>query len=115
MESRTRELLVANADLKEEIEQRRILEREVHEVSNRTMQSIGQDIHDDLCQHLVAISMLTAVIEETLATTGKATIESIREVRELLGSAVDHSRKFARTLYPPGLEELGLVSALGAD
>lgn len=109
---RTRELLVANRDLKDQIEQRRTLEMEVQEISNRTMQSIGQDIHDDLCQHLVGISMLAAVMEETLASTGRISADSIREIRDLLGGAVERSRKFARTLYPPGLEELGLVSAL---
>jgi DNA-binding LacI/PurR family transcriptional regulator/signal transduction histidine kinase len=109
---RTRELREANRDLKTQIEQRRILEMEVQEISNRTMQSIGQDIHDDLCQHLAGISMLAAVVEETLAGTGGVSVESIREIRELLQSAVARSRQFARILYPPGLEELGLVSAL---
>ncbi len=109
---RTRELREANRDLKSQIERRKILEMEVQEISNRTLQSIGQDIHDDLCQHLAGVSMLAAVVEETLRGTGSISIESIREIRGLLDSAVARSRQFARTLYPPGLELLGLAQAL---
>jgi signal transduction histidine kinase len=99
--------------LMEEIQERkRSLEREVQEVSNRTMQAIGQDLHDDICQHLVGISMLAAVVEENLATTSNVSADSIREIRDLLESAVSRLRQFARTLYPPGLEAQGLVSAL---
>jgi DNA-binding LacI/PurR family transcriptional regulator/signal transduction histidine kinase len=112
VDKRTSELRAANRDLKKEIDERRILEREVQEVSNRTMQTIGQDLHDDLCQHLVGISMLTAVVEETLTTTGSVSVDSIREIRDLLEKAVSRSRQFARTLYPPGLEAMGLVPAL---
>jgi signal transduction histidine kinase len=112
VELRTRELRNTNKDLKAQIAQRRILEREVQEVSNRTMQAIGQDLHDDICQHLVGISMLAAVAEETSATTGNVSADSIREMRDLLESAVSRLRQFARTLYPPGLEAQGLVSAL---
>jgi DNA-binding LacI/PurR family transcriptional regulator/signal transduction histidine kinase len=112
VEQRTRELREANEDLLSQIERRRKLEMEVQEISNRTMQSIGQDIHDDLCQHLAGVSMLAAVMEESQAATGSVSIDAIREIRELLASAVSRSRQFARTLYPPALDELGFVSAL---
>jgi len=112
VELRTRELKEANEDLREQIERRRGLELEVQEISNRTMQAIGQDIHDDLCQHLVGISMLAAVAEENLRESGSVSPDSIREIRGLLESAVSRSRQFARTLYPPALDELGFVSAL---
>jgi len=86
--------------------------RDLQEVSNRTMQTIGQDIHDDLCQHLVGISMLTSVVEETLRARGTVAPEAVAEIRQLTDQAVTRSRQFARTLYPPGLGEHGLVSAL---
>lgn len=110
--ARTAELRRANEDLRSQIERRKVLEREVQEISNRTMQSIGQDIHDDLCQHLAGVSMLAAVVEETLATTGSVAIDSIREIRELLESSVSRSRQYATTLYPPDLRSSGLVSSL---
>jgi len=109
---RTIELEEANRGLLGQIEQRKILEREIQEVSNRTMQAIGQDLHDDLCPHLVGISMLASVLEESLASAGSASVESVREIHELLRSAIDRSRQFARTLYPPRLAEEGIASAL---
>jgi DNA-binding LacI/PurR family transcriptional regulator/signal transduction histidine kinase len=112
VEVRARELRETNEDLLSQIELRKSLEMEVQEISNRTMQSIGQDIHDDLCQHLVGISMLAAVMEDAQAATGAVPVESIREIRELLASAISRSRQFARTLYPPALDEFGFVSAL---
>jgi DNA-binding LacI/PurR family transcriptional regulator/signal transduction histidine kinase len=112
VELRTEELRRANRDLKTQIAQRRELELEVQDISNRTMQSIGQDIHDDLCQHLVGISMLAAALEEGIEAGTGESLESIREIRGLLESAVTRSRQFARTLYPPSLEEFGLVNAL---
>jgi DNA-binding LacI/PurR family transcriptional regulator/signal transduction histidine kinase len=112
VELRTEELSAANRDLEEQIAQRRLLEAEVQEIGNRTMQAIGQDIHDDLCQQLVGISMLAAALEEGMDAPGEAPREALREIRKLLESAIARSRQFARSLYPPGLEELGLVSAL---
>jgi DNA-binding LacI/PurR family transcriptional regulator/signal transduction histidine kinase len=119
VERRTEELRNANRGLKAQIAQRRILEREVQEIGNRTMQAIGQDIHDDLCQQLAGISMLAAALEDGLSSGAgdpqdsiAAALGSAREIRGLLEGAVDRSRQFARTLYPPGLVERGLVLAL---
>lgn len=86
-----------------------LLEREVQEISHRTMQSIGQDIHDDLCQHLAGISMLVTVLEERTPAADRGPIQ---EIGALLGGALDRARQYARTLYPPGLEDHGLVPAL---
>jgi DNA-binding LacI/PurR family transcriptional regulator/signal transduction histidine kinase len=109
---RTAELREANRGLVGQIEQRRELEREVQEISNRTMQAIGQDLHDDLCPHLVGISMLVSVLESNLASAGSAGVESAREIHELLRTAIERSRQFARKLYPPRLAEEGIASAI---
>jgi Transcriptional regulators len=102
--------------LEREVEQRtrelREAHREIQEISNRTMQAIGQDLHDDLCQQLAGISVLAAAVEEKQASTGSVRAADLREIRELLGSAVSRARQVARSLYPPGLEARGLVPAL---
>jgi len=109
---RTAELQTANRSLTDQIRQRRELEQVVQEVSNRTMQTIGQDIHDDLCQHLAGIGMLTSVLEEKWVTRGAEEVRPLREIRALLNRAVDRARQYSRTLYPPGLEQHGLAAAL---
>jgi len=86
-----------------------LLEREVQEISHRTMQAIGQDIHDDLCQHLAGISMLVSVLAERTPAEGRA---PVTEIGLLLDGALDRARQYARSLYPPGLEEHGLGPAV---
>lgn len=109
---RTSELTFANQKLMEQIDQRRILEKQVQEISNRTMQTIGQDLHDDLCQQLAGIAMFVSVIETRFSTSGEASLDEIHNVRQLLEKAAARSRQIARGLYPPSLEERGLVIAL---
>lgn len=112
VERRTKELRTANRNLTEEIRHRRQLEQVVQEVSNQTMQAIGQDIHDDLCQHLAGIGMLASVLEERWQDEA-VDVRPLQEIRTLLDKAVDRARQYSRTLYPPGLEQHGLVAALG--
>jgi DNA-binding LacI/PurR family transcriptional regulator/signal transduction histidine kinase len=109
---RTIELQEANSGLLDMIERRKELEREVREISNRTMQAIGQDLHDDLCPHLVGISMLASILEERLARERSKYAGAASEIHGLLRDAVDRSRQFARTLYPPRLAEEGIASAV---
>lgn len=113
VDRRTKELRAANRSLTDQIRQRRELEHVVQEVSNRTMQAIGQDIHDDLCQHLAGIGMLASVLEERWDARHPEEVQPLREIRGLLDKAVDRARQYSRTLYPPGLEQHGLSAALG--
>ncbi len=55
---RTHALLVANRELKSEIERRKGLEGEILSVSDREQQRLGQELHDGLCQHLTAVAFM---------------------------------------------------------
>jgi DNA-binding LacI/PurR family transcriptional regulator/signal transduction histidine kinase len=109
---RTKELRQMNWELTEGIAHRRVLEREIHEISDRTMQTIGQDLHDDLCQHLAGISMFAALLEQELQSRQPSSVEAVVRIRQMLEDAIVRTRQIARGLYPPGLEERGLVSVL---
>ncbi len=109
---RTAELTSANAELTREVERRMRLEREVSEISNRTMQRIGQDLHDDLCQHLAGIAMLASVLRGTLTDTAPAAVASVEQIGTLLSDSITRAKQIARGLYPAGLEENGLVATL---
>jgi signal transduction histidine kinase len=95
-----------------EIERRMHLEQEVLEISNRTMQKIGQDLHDDLCQHLAGIAMHATVLRAGLSGSDPAAIPSIERIGTLLEDSIARAKQIARGLYPAGLEEHGLVSAV---
>jgi signal transduction histidine kinase len=69
---RTAQLTRMNDELTKEIDRRQRLEREVLEIFNRTMQRIGQDLHDDLCQHPAGIAMLAKVLRGGLSPADPA-------------------------------------------
>jgi len=107
---RTAELTRANSELTREIERRVRLEAEVVDISNRTMQRIGQDIHDDLCQYLAGIAMLATALRGEL--TGVEAVASIDRIANLLADSIARAKQIARGLFPTGLEEHGLSAAI---
>ncbi|HUJ73892.1 MAG TPA: substrate-binding domain-containing protein, partial [bacterium] len=109
---RTAELTRANKDLTQEVTRRMRLEQEVSEISNRTMQRIGQDLHDDLCQHLAGIAMLASVLRGALSGSDPSAVASIEKIGNLLADSITRTKQIARGLYPGGLEENGLVTAV---
>jgi signal transduction histidine kinase len=109
---RTAELTRANQELTQEIERRMRLEQEVIQISNRTMQRIGQDLHDDLCQHLAGIAMLASVLRGVLSNSDPAAVASIEQIGILLADSITRAKQIARGLYPAGLEEHGIVAAV---
>jgi len=115
---RTTELTRANRELTREVARRRTLEREVLEVSNRTMQRIGQDLHDDLSQHLAGIAMLVSVLRSAAAVedpsaSGAAAAAKLDHIGALLSESIARAKQIARGLYPAGLAEHGLPAAVG--
>jgi len=112
VERRTAELTRTNTELTLEIERRLRLEHEVSEISNRTMQKIGQDLHDDLCQHLAGIAMLASVLHGCLSGGDPSAVAAIEQISELLADSITRAKQIARGLYPSGLEERGIVAAV---
>ena len=109
---RTREIMTVNADLTAEVARRAALEQDVVEVSNHTMERIGQDLHDDLSQHLAGIAMLATVAEETLTKDGRAEADAVSQIATLLRNSVVRIKQIARGLMPAGLEAHGLSAAI---
>ena len=109
---RTAELTRTNRELTREVGRRQMLEREVLEVSNRTMQRIGQDLHDDLSQHLAGIAMLVSVYARRIAAADPSAAASLDQIGELLADSIARAKQIARGLYPAGLAEHGLSAAV---
>ena len=81
---RTGELTRTNRELTQEIDRRMRLEKEVIEISNRTMQRIGQDLHDDLCQHLAGIALHASVLRGTLSADDAGARTAVEQIGALL-------------------------------
>lgn len=109
---RTAELLLANQQLRLQIDARLRLEEEILEVSEREQQRIGRDLHDDLGQQLAAASMMCAVHVNNLTKRRDPEAAAATRITDLLKKAVALTRGLARGLHPVAPEPAGLVSAL---
>jgi len=47
-----------------DITERKRLEKEILEISDREQRRIGQDLHDGLCQHLAGIELMSQVLAQ---------------------------------------------------
>jgi two-component system, LuxR family, sensor kinase FixL len=95
-----------------DITERKRLEREIIEISNREQQRIGQDLHDGLGQELTGIELMCQVLEQKLAAKSKTESKQIGEIAQHIRDAISHTRKLARGLSPVEFEANGLMSAL---
>ncbi len=109
---RTASLRIANEDLHREIIERKRLETEILHISEREQQRIGQDIHDDLGQHLAGISLICDVLRQTLASQNRPEAAAAAEITAMLKNALSLTRSLARGLHPVDYQAGGLISAL---
>ena len=71
------------------------------------MQRIGQDLHDDLCQHLAGIAMYASVLRGGLPTSDPAAVASIEQIGNLLADSIARTKQIARGLYPAAWKSTG--------
>ena len=98
--------------LAEAVAERKRLEKEILEISDRERRRIGQDLHDGLCQHLAGIELMSQVLEQKLASRSKADAARAGEIARHVRDAIGQTRSLARGLSPVTLEAEGLASAL---
>jgi two-component system, LuxR family, sensor kinase FixL len=95
-----------------DVTDRKLLQREILEITNRERVQIGQDLHDGLGQHLTGITFLTRALENKLTALGLAEATDAAEINRLVMEALSQTRNLARGIFPVELEESGLVQAL---
>ena len=95
-----------------DITERKQLEKEIIEISNREQQRIGQDLHDGLCQELAGIEMMCEALGQKLTANAQAESKQAGEIAQHIREAISHTRKLARGLSPVEFEANGLMSAL---
>ncbi len=94
------------------ISERRRLEQEVLEISDRERREIGHTLHDGLSQHLAGIELMSRVLEQRISKKSKAAAEHAAKIAEHVREAVSQTRMVARGLSPVSVESNGLMSAL---
>lgn len=95
-----------------DITERRRLERELLEVSNREQRRIGHDLHDGICQQLAAVNYLVDMLGDRLRERGAMEAAEAERIGTLIQEANAQARGVARGLFPVRLGEEGLVLAL---
>jgi PAS domain S-box-containing protein len=95
-----------------DITERKGLEREILEISNREQRRIGHDLHDGVCQQLAAIAYRMDILGDQLQEKGVVESAEAERIGALLNEAVQQTRNVARGLFPVRLDESGLASAL---
>lgn len=91
---------------------RKHLESEILEISEREQRRIGQDLHDGLSQRLRGIAYLSHVLAEEMAQKSLPAARDARRITQLLGQAILEAHGLARGLFPINLDADGLMTAL---
>jgi len=95
-----------------DITERRALEREVLQASDRERRRIGQDMHDGLGQMLTGLGLISQSLAKSLAQEHHPHAEQMQEITDLIKEADAYARGLARGLVPVELEMGGLTGAL---
>jgi PAS domain S-box-containing protein len=112
VQQRTADLKTTNAKLQTAIIQRKRLEYELLEITERERRRIGLDLHDDLGQKLAGLALMTKGLERKLARRRAAEAADATKVHDLVREAMSHARDLAHDLATVNLKESNLPTAL---
>ncbi len=88
------------------------LEKRVMDIGDMARQTIGQDLHDDLCPQLIGILGLSTVLDSEL-TNSDPRVKSLSEnIKALIQNSIEKTRILARGLCPVHMVSHGLNTAL---
>ncbi|HTR42173.1 MAG TPA: PAS domain-containing sensor histidine kinase [Pseudomonadales bacterium] len=95
-----------------DITERKRLEKEILEISNREQQRIGHDLHDGVCQQLAGIAYRVDILADQLQERKFTEAPEAERIGSLINDAISQTRNVARGLFPVHLEESGLALTL---
>ena len=96
----------------QDITERKRMEKEILEISKIERQRIGDELHDDLCQDLTAIAIISKVLEEKLSAQSYPNVDNAAEITQSINKAINKTRILAKGLHPTSLEAEGLMYSL---
>ena len=95
-----------------DVTERKQLEQEVLNVSERERQRVGQDLHDSVGGKLTGVSLIAKALSQRLEAAGLKDAGLAEEVVLCLNECIAQTRSIARGLCPVELSVSGLASAL---
>ena len=112
VQERTADLKTANARLHAAIAERRRLEYELLEITEKERRRIGLDLHDDLGQQLSALALMTKGLELKLAKRRARETSDAARIHNLVQQTMTHARDLAHDLATLDLKGDDLPAAL---
>lgn len=110
---RTERLVAANTELAREYADRQRLEDEMTQISERERLTLGQNLHDGVCQHLSGVAFMASTLAADVRAKGlHDEAEKLDDLTQLIREATQQARDVARGLHPVELDAEGLVAAL---
>jgi PAS domain S-box-containing protein len=95
-----------------DITERRRLEKEILDLTERERELIGQEIHDSIGQILTGIAIKCKGLSLKLKDKASEEMEDALVISKLANKAIAQARDIAKMLYPVDIQTGGLVSAL---
>ena len=112
VQQRTAELKSANTRLEAAIRERKRLEHELLEITEKERRRIGLDLHDDLGQKLSGIAMMTKGLENRLIKLKVAEAREAAKIHILIQQAMSHASDLAHDLATLDFKDNDLPAAL---
>jgi PAS domain S-box-containing protein len=95
-----------------DVTERRLLEQQVLDISERERQRLGRDLHDSLGGKLTGAALMVKALAQRLAALSTAEAALAQEVVQCVNECIGQTRSIARGLCPVELSVAGLGSAL---
>jgi len=112
VQQRTAELKAANTRLEDAIRERKRLEQELLEITEKERRRIGLDLHDDLGQKLSGIALMTKGLENRLAKLKASEAQEAARIHALVEQAMSHTSDLAHDLATLDVKQGDLKAAL---
>jgi PAS domain S-box-containing protein len=95
-----------------DLTERKRMERQLLEISDREQRRIGQDLHDGLGQVLAGVGFMVSALQQRLHLRGAQESDDAKQISELVTQAIAHARGMSHGLHPVRATETGLMTAL---
>jgi signal transduction histidine kinase len=112
LEDLDRRVRERTAALQREIAERERLDQEIAEVADRERRRLGQNLHDNLGQHLTGTALAAQVLREKLAARSAPEVADADKIVCYIEDGIDVTRNLARGFFSPELDADGLSVAL---
>ncbi len=96
----------------QDVSERKQLESEIIEITNRERRRLGADLHDGLGQELTGISLMLRSLAKRAGLAEFGAAPELDEIITLVNHAIQSARKMALGISPVTLERGGLLPAL---